>query len=403
MIRVTVTTALLLAGMVLARAGEAGQSTTAPTETAAGRQSPVRLRRSAAAGAPGRSSRATPRAGPRSAPCGSRAAAARRPARRGGLRERAADLGLHPDGAAARARRPPRRPRSGCSSTTSTSTSSVRCWESQPERMVANEMRRDSTHICRRTTTSRSSSTPSTTGATASCSTSTPIGGRIDGQITNERQFNGDWNPVWDVEVGRFDGGWTVEVAIPFKSLRYRPGRAQIWGFNARRDQPLEERDRRTSTRDAGARRASRGIMQVSLAATLVGLEAPPGSKNLEIKPYAISNLTTDRTATPRISNDLGRRRRRRREVRHHAEPDGRLHLQHRLRAGRGRRAAGQPHALQPVLPGEARVLPREPGDVRLRRRRRPAARPATRRCCSTAGASASTRAARCRSTAAAA
>ena len=56
-------------------------------------------------------------------------------------------------------------------------------------------------------------------------------------------------------------------------------------------------------------------------------------------------------------------RHRRRREVRRDAEPDRRLHLQHRLRAGRSRRAAGQPHALQPVLSGEARVLPREPGD----------------------------------------
>ena len=28
---------------------------------------------------------------------------------------------------------------------------------------------------------------------------------------------------------------WTMEAAIPFKSLRYRPGREQTWGFNARR------------------------------------------------------------------------------------------------------------------------------------------------------------------------
>ena len=45
----------------------------------------------------------------------------------------------------------------------------------------------------------------------------------------------GDWNPVWDWAVGRFPGGWTVEAAVPFKSLRYQPGAAQVWGFNARR------------------------------------------------------------------------------------------------------------------------------------------------------------------------
>jgi len=54
-----------------------------------------------------------------------------------------------------------------------------------------------------------------------------------DGQVTNERQWNGDWNTVWDVRARRFEGGWTAEAAVPFKSLRYQPGREQIWGFNA--------------------------------------------------------------------------------------------------------------------------------------------------------------------------
>jgi len=27
-----------------------------------------------------------------------------------------------------------------------------------------------------------------------------------------------------------------VEAAVPFKSLRYQPGTAQVWGFNARRN-----------------------------------------------------------------------------------------------------------------------------------------------------------------------
>ena len=77
-----------------------------------------------------------------------------------------------------------------------------------------------------------------------------------------------------------------------------------------------------------------RSIMQVSLAATLVGLDVPPGSKNLEIKPYAISNLASDVNATPKISNDLDG----------HVGLDvkygitqnltARCHLQHRLRAG---------------------------------------------------------------------
>ena len=78
------------------------------------------------------------------------------------------------------------------------------------------------------------------------------------------------------------------------------------------------------------------------------------------------------------------RRRRRlrgRRQVRHHPEPDRGLHLEHRLRPGRGGRAAGEPDPVQPVLPREARVLPRGPRHLRVRPggrpqppRRRPAA-----------------------------
>ena len=60
------------------------------------------------------------------------------------------------------------------------------------------------------------------------------LGAKTDGQSTNERQYNGDWNPV-ESAAGRFDGGWTIEAAIPFKSIRYAPGTVQDWGFQARR------------------------------------------------------------------------------------------------------------------------------------------------------------------------
>src|SRR6185503_18415289 len=47
------------------------------------------------------------------------------------------------------------------------------------------------------------------------------------------------------------------------------------------------------------------GLMMFSRAATVVGIDAPPGSRALDIKPYVISDLTSDRTANPPISNDL--------------------------------------------------------------------------------------------------
>ena len=47
------------------------------------------------------------------------------------------------------------------------------------------------------------------------------------------------------------------------------------------------------------------GMYKVSSAATLVGLETPPQSLNLEVKPYAISGVRTDRTAAVPLSNDV--------------------------------------------------------------------------------------------------
>jgi hypothetical protein len=179
-----------------------------------------------------------------------------------------------------------------------------RLWESQPDALIANEMRRDSNNIFQNDHIAflidpfydRRNGIEFAVNA---------IGGRWDGQITNERNASGDWNPIWDLEVGRFENGWTVEIAIPFKSLRYRPGRAQIWGFNARR---INRGKNETSflTRVPRAM-GQRGLFQASLAATMVGLEVPQGSRNLEIKPYAVSGLTTDVAAIPRITNDISK------------------------------------------------------------------------------------------------
>src|SRR6185436_2406565 len=109
-----------------------------------------------------------------------------------------------------------------------------RCWESHPEQIVANEMRRDNTALTQNDYFSFILD-PFYDRRNGVFFTLSPIGGRIDGQTTNEKTITTDWNPIWRSEVGRFEGGWIVEEAIPFKSLRYRSGRAQIWGFNSMR------------------------------------------------------------------------------------------------------------------------------------------------------------------------
>ncbi|MSO55792.1 MAG: hypothetical protein EXQ55_02560 [Acidobacteria bacterium] len=50
-----------------------------------------------------------------------------------------------------------------------------------------------------------------------------------------------------------------------------------------------------------------RAIIVVSLGAGLVGLETPPARLNLEMKPYGISGVRTDRKATPVFNNKVDR------------------------------------------------------------------------------------------------
>ena len=118
-----------------------------------------------------------------------------------------------------------------------------------------------------------------------------PPGGRMDGQITNESGWNQDWNPVWSVRVGRLDGGWTFESVIPFKSLRYRPGRRQIRGINIERRTVWN--NEYSALVPLPASWSYLAIMQVSQAATLVNLEVPdPGLNNLNISTYRAETRT---------------------------------------------------------------------------------------------------------------
>ena len=179
---------------------------------------------------------------------------------------------------------------------------SIRAWESQPDRMVVNEMRRDSNNIRQGESLGFSFDTFYDQRNAIQFEIN-PLGGRTDGQSVNERQYNADWNPVWDLAVGQFENGWTAEASLPFKSLRYGPGRDQVWGFQARRINKWKN-EISFLTEVPPAYGMGRGSFSASLYATVVGLEAPAGSNNFEVKPYATADVTTDNTALPRIAHD---------------------------------------------------------------------------------------------------
>ena len=183
---------------------------------------------------------------------------------------------------------------------------SLRAFESQPDRMIVNEMRRDGGSISQNESFGFSLDTFYDRRNSVNFNFNA-IGGRSDGQNTNEGNWNGDYNPIWDLAVRRSPEGWTAEAAIPFKSLRYRPGDGQIWGIQLKRiNRWKNEISYLTRVPDGTG---NSGLSRVSSSATLVGIEAPPASRMFDVKPYATADVTTDtaRAADPsRFGRDMG-------------------------------------------------------------------------------------------------
>ena len=179
----------------------------------------------------------------------------------------------------------------------------ARLWESVPEsQWIANTLQRDSSQILDNDRFQVAFDTfyDRRNGVAFQV---TPIGGFFDYEISDEGSPNRDWNAVWDVQVGRFDGGWTTEMRIPFKSLRYRPGGVQIWGLQmGRRIRRLNEASHLTAVPIS----VGPGMFRLSQAATLVGIEVPPSVTRLDLKPYGIGTSATDLTADPVYANRLG-------------------------------------------------------------------------------------------------
>ena len=85
-----------------------------------------------------------------------------------------------------------------------------------------------------------------------------------------------------------FEGGWSAEFAIPFRTLRYPAGDVQEWGINFQRNIR-----RRNETAYWAPLPRQYDLNRVSLAGTLSGL-AIPAQRNLQLTPYLLGASRQD-------------------------------------------------------------------------------------------------------------
>ncbi len=124
-------------------------------------------------------------------------------------------------------------------------------------------------------------------------------GGKSDGQVANENA-NNDWNTIWQTKAADFEGGWTIEFRIPFRSIRFEEG-ARAWGINFRR--MVRWKTETSFLTPVPASYGSAGLNRASGAATLVGIELPTHLRNIDVKGYALGSAITNRNVRPIISN----------------------------------------------------------------------------------------------------
>jgi hypothetical protein len=179
---------------------------------------------------------------------------------------------------------------------------SARCFDSDPARDVVTELRRDNNNI----TQNESFTVVFDTfldRRNGLFFQTTPLGALRDQAIVDD-VLNSSWNTVWDVRTGRFDGGWTAEFVIPFKSLRYPAPGEQVWGVNFRRVVKWKNEYAYLTAMPASYGTGA-AIGRMGPAGTLVGLETPSVSKNLELKPYTVASTTTDKAASVPFTNEF--------------------------------------------------------------------------------------------------
>ena len=177
----------------------------------------------------------------------------------------------------------------------------VQCWDSQAEKILATELRRDNdfnnddsfTIILDTFHDHRS----------AFLFRINPRGAQYDALITDEgRDVNTNWDEKWAVEARMDEEGWFAEIQIPLKSIRFSSTSSEDASFGIDFERVIRRKNElsywNNSSRDFD-------FMQVSQAGHLRGMTEKGNGLRLRIKPYVSSRVITQ-GAADRNTNYLG-------------------------------------------------------------------------------------------------
>ncbi|MEO6418822.1 MAG: DUF5916 domain-containing protein, partial [Polyangiaceae bacterium] len=124
-------------------------------------------------------------------------------------------------------------------------------------------------------------------------------GALIDGLRFNDTDYSADWDENWEARTAKSKAGWTAEIRIPFRILRFDSEPVQSWGMEARR----YVSERQETDEWAFIPRSMAG--EVSHYGRLDGLAGIHPSTSLELRPFVVGKMQRRDAGTGALANGV--------------------------------------------------------------------------------------------------
>jgi hypothetical protein len=177
----------------------------------------------------------------------------------------------------------------------------VTCFDSEPEKMLGNTMKRD--EGLRADDRFMWVIDPFLTAQNGYFFEMNPSGLMADALNSATSQVNREWDGIWDAHVRRSDIGWTIEIEIPFRMLNFDP-QVTAWGVNFVRTVRRRNED---SLWTGWA--YNQGLNRLQNAGLLLGISDVTQGKGLDVRPYGVTTALASPgrgTAQTEVKADAG-------------------------------------------------------------------------------------------------
>jgi hypothetical protein len=109
-----------------------------------------------------------------------------------------------------------------------------------------------------------------------------PLGAKQDAQVDNQ-EWNSNWDEVWNVKTRALENGWSVEISLPFRVLRFPTGGDGRWGFNV-----IRSIKRKNETSSWAPLPAGQPLTRNEFHGHLEGMAGLVPGRNLQFIPYSL-------------------------------------------------------------------------------------------------------------------